>query len=62
MSSVCDGCGLPFELDQGKRFETMPPFRTFHDHCWPHVCCSECGYDPDYGRMNGIDRCYCEAA
>lgn len=58
MRGLCDGCGLPFGEGQGRRFETISPFRTFHDDCWPHVCCGECGYDPAYGKAHGIESCY----
>ena len=51
---ICPTCLKGFEPDQGKRFAGRD---TYHDWCWPFVCCSECGYEP--GADGTRTECYC---
>lgn len=54
---ICTVCGKGWEVGQGKRFKTTPPTATYHDNCWPFVCCGECGYSPEHVGDKGL--CYC---
>jgi hypothetical protein len=56
---ICPICLAGFAPGQGKRFD-IANGNVYHDGCWPFICCSECGYEPGYGKKFGILTCYCK--